>query len=141
MSKDYINDTIKNIRNLTPNYPGYNIKKGETYTQKQWKFKMKVSQNKENLRKKSVRLSTKDEEIVSSLSDLDKILEEQTELQYKKKWTRLGKRYKINRLMMYYGKSHEMILEVYDKIQSKDVEYDEGDGRIKKITVKDIFKK
>lgn len=140
MSNNSIDEIIDNIRKLTPNHPGYTIEHKQTYTHKQWQFNLKVSQNKENLRKKSKRLSTREEEIVSTFDDLDRLLEEESETIYKKKWSRLGKRYKINRLMIYYNKSTNQILEIYDKIKDTDVEYSESEGRIKKITVKNIFK-
>lgn len=142
MSKNYIDDTIEKIRKLTPNHPDYVIKRKEkTFTQKQWQYNMKVSQAKENLRKKSTRLSTREEEVVSSLEDLDRLLEEENQILYKKKWSRLGKRLKVNRLMTYYGVSFDKILDIYDKIKDKDVEYSESEGRIKKINVKNIFEK
>ena len=129
---------INEIRSLTPNYPGYIHKKEKTYTQKQWEYNMKVSSTKENLRKKSTRLSDKQEEIVS-LDELDKILDIESKKVYTKKWSRLGKNFKINRLMEYYDKSFEEVMKVYDQINNKDVEYDETNGKIKNIN-NNIFK-
>ena len=143
MSQNNTQETIERIRKLTPthpDHPNYSIKRTEkTFTHKQWQYNMKVSRAKENLRKKSTRLSTRNEEVVSTFSDLDKLLEEESMLMYKKKWSRLGKRYKVNRLMIYYGESYNKILEIYDKIKEKDIEYSEEEGRIKNITVKNIF--
>jgi len=136
-----IEEKINIIRKLTPNHPDYIVKKDKTYTQKQWQYNMKLSQAKENLRKKSTRLSTREQEIVSTFDDLDKLLKEESLFMYKKKWSKLGKRYKVNRLMVYYGKSYSKILEVYNQFKDKDkeIDYDEGEGRIKEIKIKINF--
>jgi len=139
MSNTNIEETINIIRKLTPNHPDYIVKKGKTFTQKQWQYNMKLAQAKENLRKKSTRLSTREQEVVSSFDDLDRLLEEESLLMYKKKWSRLGKRYKVNRLMVYYGKSYSKILDFYDEFKDKDIDYDEVEGRIKDIKIKINF--
>ena len=139
MSNNNIEQVLENLRSLTPNHPDFHVFHKQTYTQKQWKYQMKTSQGKENLRKKSTRLSTRQEVNVATIDDLDKILNIESNKSYTKKWKRLGKRFKINRLMDYYGKNMEEILKVYEKIEPKDVEYDEKQGKIISI-VKDIFK-
>lgn len=143
MSKKGIESIIEEIRKLTPNHPDYInekiIEQNKTYTQKQWEFSMKRSQGIEHLRKKSTRLKRREETIISSLNDLDKILEEESLLIYKKDWKKLNKRLKINRLMNYYGKLYNEILIVFDKFNNKDIEYDKSLGEIKNITVKNIF--
>lgn len=133
MSKNYIETILDDIRSLTPNHPTYQyIRKEETYTQKQWAWQMKVSQSKENLRKKSTRLDKK-KEVIATLDDLDKILNIESKKQYTKKWKRLGKRFKINRLMDYYDKSYQEIMKIYNKINHNDIDYDEKEGKIKNI--------
>lgn len=145
MSTKHIEEVIKQIRRLTPNHPDYinekaeNIPENKTYTQKQWEFSMKRSQSIENLRKKSSRLKKREDTIISSLNDLDKILEEESQNMYKKVWKKLSKRFKVNRLMEYYGKTDNEILKVFDKFDNKYIEYDENVGKIKKITIKNIF--
>ena len=131
-----IKQVLEKIRALTPNYPDNYGEKKQTYTQKKWKFQMKVAQSKENLRKKSTRLSKREEKTVATIDDLDKLLNIESTKMYTKKWRRLTRMFKINRLMNYYGKTMEEILKVYDQIKEKDVEYDEKVGKIKNITKK-----
>jgi hypothetical protein len=139
MSRNNIEQILYNIRKMTPNHPDLKMDKEKTYTQKQWQFKMKVAESKENLRKKSTRLDTREEEIITSLDDLDKLLNIETQKMYTKKWKRLSKEFKINSLMNYYNKPIEDILKIYDKIKDNEVEYDEKIGKIKNIT-NNIFK-
>ena len=131
--------TINKIRNLTPNHPGYQVERKKTHTQRQWEYQMKYQSHKENLRKKSTRLSNKEEEIVETFADFDKILQEETQKKFHKKWSRLSKLSKIDRLMDYYDKSKEEIMKILDKIEDKKVEYNETEGKINKINIDNIF--
>ena len=139
-SRSYnLEKTLKRIRNLTPNHPGYQIEREKTHTQKQWEYKMKYQQHKENLRKKSTRLSNKEEEMVDTFEDFDKLLQEETQKKFRKKWSRLSKVSKIDRLMDYYDKSKAEIMKILDKIEDKKVEYNESEGKINKINIDNIF--
>lgn len=141
-SRNYTEQVLEDIRKLTPNHPDFKYKREDkTYTQKQWRFNLNASQAKETLRKKSTRLSNKEEHIVTTFDDFDRALNLESKTVYTKKWKRLGKRFKINRLMDYYNKSMEEILKILDKIKDKNVEYDEKEGKILNIiSDNNIFK-
>ena len=141
MTENYIEETLKKIREQTPNHSQYQIQKEreKTFTQKQWDYNMKQTKAKENLRKKSTRLKKREEIIVKSFDDLDRLLDIESQKAYTKKWNRLGKRFKINRLMDYYDKTMIEISKVYDSIDNKDVEYDDKKGVIIKINNNNIF--
>lgn len=144
MSNNYVKEVIDNIRGFLSNeeekdYSTYEEQfKKKTYTQKQWEYKMKATQMKENLRKKSTRLQKYEQEM-TNLDNLEKMLEEEEELMYKRSWKKLLKNQKINRLIEYYEQPYEKILQIYTKIKDKDVNYDESEGKIKNIDVKNIF--
>lgn len=139
-SFNYIERTVHNIRSLTPNHPDFQYKRQEaTYTQKQFHYNFKLHQAKENLRKKSTRLSSRQENIVTTFDDLDRALNLKSNQAYTKKWKRLGRRFKINRLMDYYNRSIEDILKIYDKLRNDEVEYDEKEGKIINISNYNIF--
>ena len=130
MTSNNIEQVLYNIRRLTPNHPNYSIKREETFTHKQWKYNMALTAMKENTRKKSTRLSTRVEEKITSIDDLNKLLDIESRKQYTKKWNKLTKIFKINRLMTYYNKSFDEILKVFATINDRDVEYDETTGKI-----------
>jgi len=131
---------IEEIRNLTPNRPEISINKNQTYTHKQWTYNMKFERTKENLRKKSTRLQTREDNYLDSFDQLDKLLEQDTIKSYQKKWEKLSKRDKINRIMIYYGKSMDEIVKVYDKlINEGQIIYDKKCGKIENIIVNNIF--
>ena len=140
MSKNYIEEVLENIRKLTPNISKSTINKKKTFTQTQWEFNMKRFQSKENLRKKSTRLRGGDYEIVT-LDVLDKLLEIESKTNFTKKWEKLEKKFKINLLMDYYGKSLIEINSIFDKLDNNDIEYDERLGKIINIANKNIFNK
>ena len=131
--------TINKIRSLTPNHPEYQVKKEKTHTQRQWEYQMRYQEHKENLRKKSTRLKKREEEIVETFADFDKILQEETQKKFRKRWSRLSKLSKIDRLMDYYDKTKEEIMKIFDKIEDKKVEYNESEGKINKINIDNIF--
>ena len=138
---NYTEQVLENIRKLTPNHPDFKFKREDkTYTQKQWRYNLNLNRMKENLRKRSTRLSTKEEHIVTTFEDFDRALNLESKSVYTKKWKRLSKRFKINRLMDYYNKSLEEILKIYSKINDKIVEYDEKEGKILNISDNNIFK-
>ena len=140
-SRNYTEEVLEDIRKLTPNHPDFKFKRDDkTYTQKQWRYNLNSTQAKENLRKKSTRLSKKEEYIVTTFEDFDRALNLESKNVYTKKWNRLGKRFKINRLMDYYNKTMEEILKIFNKIKNKDVEYDEKEGKILNISDNNIFK-
>lgn len=143
MSKlNYIDQVLYDIRKLTPNHPDFQYKREDkTYTQKQWRYNLNIASTKEKIRKKSSRLSDREEHIVTTFDDLDKALNLVSKTVYTKKWKRLGKRFKINRLMAYYDKSMEEILKIYDKIRNEDIEYDEKEGKILNIKIDINFDK
>lgn len=141
-SQNYTEQVLEDIRKLTPNHPDFQYKRQDkTYTQKQWRFNLNAAHAKESLRKKSIRLSNREEYIVTTFDDFDRALNLESKTVYTKKWKRLGRRFKINRLMDYYNKTMEQILKIVDKIKNKNVEYDEKEGKILNIiSDNNIFK-
>lgn len=135
-SRDIYTNFIMKLHNLTPDeYINNKKSKEQTYTQKQWQFNMNASMAKENLRKKSTRLNTRQEEILTNYDELDKLLNLESTTVYTKKWRRLNKRFKINRLMDYTNKSMIECRNILDKLNDKDIEYDEKEGKIQNIKI------